>query len=579
MPRPKRTKLAPSAPSRVPLGPVPSVVNSLLQNSSPKSSRQETSTSDDSEGLVTKIKHGTGRRSANKPALMSGALAPGDTGGTRLRPPSAKQRAALSRVVRDAEYAKTIEASRRRREEATVKERENEILVPSSIPEAAVQQEATTTNPNQETVPSMTIERVRPDLIPKARATPAREPSILALSNIKRRPRQPSILQLGPSSASPSYNDLDEFDDFHPDDESTPFPIPKSHSRTTDTPISSSRSPPISRKRKLTPPEIQVRRSQSPTATSKPVTLTPPKPSINPDPDLYGISSDEASSEEPNLPLQRLAANSPPPQIWSDTMAPPESSSQSGSSPQPPTNSTRNHKLTTTSSPSNPRRPPRKANVLKPMTTATLQNLLPRRHPRKNAKSQNADPFDIPSDSDSHRSASIAAPASDADADELSRAAPAPSSSRRTTQRKAKSPIKSSNQPKRTKAPPSLAPAKPSTKRKAPTRKKNAPSAQSKQAATGAQPPAKTYTRRQRGRAASNKENDVSVSAPTQDKDATEKENEEDNEELISSLPADKGATANAELRKQAIKFKEVDKWSLEFEEVTASSSSPRDGR
>jgi hypothetical protein len=33
------------------------------------------------------------------------------------------------------------------------------------------------------------------------------------------------------------------------------------------------------------------------------------------------------------------------------------------------------------------------------------------------------------------------------------------------------------------------------------------------------------------------------------------------------------------ELKRAARKFEEVDKWELEFEEVTASSSSPRDGR
>lgn len=33
------------------------------------------------------------------------------------------------------------------------------------------------------------------------------------------------------------------------------------------------------------------------------------------------------------------------------------------------------------------------------------------------------------------------------------------------------------------------------------------------------------------------------------------------------------------ELKRAARKFKEVDKWELEFEEVTASSSSPKDAR
>jgi hypothetical protein len=72
--------------------------------------------------------------------------------------------------------------------------------------------------------------------------------------------------------------------------------------------------------------------------------------------------------------------------------------------------------------------------------------------------------------------------------------------------------------------------------------------------------------------------------APT----TSDKENEEiDPNDSLAPLPDDEGGEESQELeervgkelKRAARKFEEVDKWEMEFEECTASSSSPRDAR
>ena len=68
----------------------------------------------------------------------------------------------------------------------------------------------------------------------------------------------------------------------------------------------------------------------------------------------------------------------------------------------------------------------------------------------------------------------------------------------------------------------------------------------------------------------------------------SDKENEEiDLNDSLAPLPDDGGGEDSQELEKRvgkelkraARKFEEVDKWEMEFEDCTASSSSPRDAR
>ena len=70
----------------------------------------------------------------------------------------------------------------------------------------------------------------------------------------------------------------------------------------------------------------------------------------------------------------------------------------------------------------------------------------------------------------------------------------------------------------------------------------------------------------------------------------SDKENEEiDPDDSLAPLPDDDNASpensqelekrVGRELKEAARKFQEVDQWELEFEDITASSSSPRDAR
>ncbi|MCJ1252968.1 hypothetical protein MMC24_000774 [Lignoscripta atroalba] len=610
MPRPKRTKIAPSAP-------ITRVASAIPKNlSSPQSSVRAATNSDDSEGLVKRNRTGVNRRGvARQDARMSGALAPEDTEGARLRPPTGRQRAALSKVARDADHTRAIEALKRRRDEALAKTTENEkgeeVLIPSSMPNMA---ENPKTN-EEEATEVRTVERVRPASISKAHTTPAMDASVLAIANFKRRPRQPSILQLGRQIAQTNGSDNDEeLDDFQPDDESTPFHFSKSRLRIQSTPTSLSLSPHNlpsldSRKRKLTPPELQVPRSQSSVSQANHEHLRLEDEPVS---DLYGVSGDE---EEPPLPATRTT-RPPSPQIWSDTMAPPQSSSPSQESPKrtstakPPEQIRNNrtqpsHPFTITSTPKPPaeavlpsKTPPstksRKPNthLSKAMTTATLQNLLPRRRRRPPKRHAGGGEFDIPSSSDAEI---IDTTALSEDEDELSFHAPAIKHKRRRNDAL----VAAAAANKKNKNNKQTASKTTKDKRSAPSR-----IAQTTAAAANAakQPPptkgkvnsagaVKTYTRR-----VSDKEN---ASSTSQAEAEAEAETGHDDGSMVRPRPATNGEleleqeeggeregtsrspqdSSGIELKKLAMKFKEVDRWALEFEEVTASSSSPWDAR
>ncbi|KAF2877471.1 hypothetical protein BDV95DRAFT_481894 [Massariosphaeria phaeospora] len=111
----------------------------------------------------------------------------------------------------------------------------------------------------------------RPPSAIKVGATPAHETSILALTNFKRRARQPSLLRMVHQTTDVEDNDLsdpEEIDDFLPDDESTPLHVHKSAPDTEAvnniSGISLSSSESRGRKRKLSSPVVQVPRSSPP---------------------------------------------------------------------------------------------------------------------------------------------------------------------------------------------------------------------------------------------------------------------------------------------------------------------------
>ncbi|KAL9122605.1 MAG: hypothetical protein Q9187_000837 [Circinaria calcarea] len=571
MPRPKRSKIAPS----VPIQRVQTSTNTVNAKavSSPQSSLRDTTNSDDSEGLVKKNKTGLNRNGvARKDVFMSGALGPEDVGGTRSKPLTGRQRVALSRIVRETDHVRAIEALKRRRDEALAKESGEQAVVPSSMPEVDAVIEAHATS--EKVAETRSVERQRSSVVAKVQAIPATESSIFALANFKRRTRQPSILQIGRhDEPDVPIHSGEELDEFQPDDESTPFHLSKSRSQLQSTPrshltsSSSQRLPSSSsRKRKLTPPDMQVRQSQSPLVHSPPAAL-PTEALVRLQTTLYDLPNDE---EVPELELPSMrTVRAQTPDVWSDTMAPPQSSSPShepaqagrlvstakakvASARKPdPKQSKRN--LAPKPPTSNPK-VSNKPHPLKTITTASLQNLLPRR--RRRAPPHEANEFDIPGSSDAELDI-IDVPE---DEDELSSAAPLVKKTRAKPNNKVtrgkgikkgiKTGVGGKAQPKHPIQSLITAKSKP---------KQN--------------PPTKTYTRR-----VSDKEN----TALSDSSSLSEISTPTDNEDTASSPLKRAEPSAwkpSKELKTLAEKFKEVDQWTLEFEEVTASSSSPRDAR
>lgn len=123
----------------------------------------------------------------------------------------------------------------------------------------------------------------------------------------------------------------------------------------------------------------------------------------------------------------------------------------------------------------------------------------------------------------------------------------------------------------------------PATTRKTPGRRKaKAPETQQKtgQDSSG---PGRTYSRQ-----VSDKENEGKVHEQDDGNNDSQQPDTSSDAELSdeggqvgrkggAAVPAEVKATK--ELKTLAQKFQEVDAWQMEFEEVTASSSSPRDGR
>ena len=388
------------------------------------------------------------------------------------------------------------------------------------------------------------------------RGTPAQVGSALKIGNFKRRAREPSILGTAQKSQPrPLEYDDDDEDDFNPEDESTPLKLSKT--RNMNTSSASSSNP---RKRKLS--SVQVPRSSpslpSPRRSEPEETI----PATGPLSDEEADGSDLGSPESDHGLIPSIEGRSITPEILSETMAPPHSSSSAASSPEPalplhraPSRGRRPLRGRTpppmtqdspiSSPPSlthSPNRPVMAATKPKPkpkrqppppstFSTAQLQSLLPRRRRR-----QVRDPFDIPSSDDEVDISGLAS-----DDDELSHLTLRARSRRSAVSRRTPAPLKGP---------------------------RNA-----KSAAKGKQPATKrTYGAQ--ARATSDKENvgevdpDDSLGPLPDDVGNASSENSQELEKRVGK-----------ELKAAARKFQEVDKWELDFEEVTASSSSPKDAR
>jgi hypothetical protein len=185
----------------------------------------------------------------------------------------------------------------------------------------------------------------RPPSAIKVGATPAHERSILALTNFKRRARQPSLLRMVHQTTDVEDNDDDDLDlsDFedckyyphayssrlaltvfvcivHPNAESTPLPKPQTAARiegATDSGVNLSSSSSRGTKRKLSP-VVQVPRS-SPPYDPPPV---PDVESRSPSPSLPDVVRSTAEEENHDEGPERAEQ-----EVFSETMAPPMSSS------------------------------------------------------------------------------------------------------------------------------------------------------------------------------------------------------------------------------------------------------------
>ncbi|KAF4637371.1 hypothetical protein G7Y89_g722 [Cudoniella acicularis] len=382
------------------------------------------------------------------------------------------------------------------------------------------------------------------------RGTPA-VGSALKLGNFRRRPRQSSILGTAqkPRAHQSDFDDDDE-DDFNPDDESTPLNL----SKVRTTPSTGPNSNP--RKRKLS--SVQVSRSQSSPPLHSPANDEAEEtiPGTGPLSDVEDEHPAPSSPQED--PRPSIEAQSATPEPMSETMAPPHSSSSAPSSPEPafpaprargrPPSRGRNGRTppprTQDSPVSSPpslthspnrsyisKNQPKARKVLPPpstYSTAQLQNLLPRRR-RRTAR----DPFDIPSSDGEIDTSGLAS-----DDDELSHL-----NIRGRRQRSVFS--------------------------RTPGPSKKAPKSKPVPKSTG-KGIKRTYGARTT--ATSDKENeehdpDDSL-APIQDDGNESPENSQELEKRVGK-----------ELKKAARKFQEVDKWELEFEDVTPDTSSPMEAR
>ena len=529
-----------------------SAVSKQQKDVSPASSGRVTNATDDSDGLVTTQR---GVAGARRPIVaekftMTGALGEEET---RLRPPSKRTIEEVSRIAREAEYASTA-ADRRTAHATAARQSINNIQTASSLPGQA----ATRGGQMGSSAGTSAVHSRRPSIVSKGQQTPLGQSS-LGAAMFKKRPRQPSLLQTAQSQNLQSELDDDNasLDDFRPDDESTPLvkSLIKSHALGSS---SSRQLSSGSRKRKLASPEVQVPASQSEATLGSPsASEVPSQPLAQEDASqpVEGLE-EEPESPEPVLPSQ-YASQIPAPEIFSDTLAPPQSSSSPPSkakrrstrkapnqaAPKSKTlkqshnknsSTTRSTDTTTTISISPVRQP------LKPLTTATLQNLLPRRRIRHRAQKG---AYDFPSSSD----AELDTTALGEDEDELSFHAA-------KMRRKTKTPARTMQLGK-----------KATGKVSAKQHQTPAPVEKEKRIS-------KTYTRK------SLVESDVGSG------DEDEDEDEDDSLMPVKTkgkrkLDGEFDPKAKKEMERLARKFAEVDDYVLDFEDMTGSSSQMLDAR
>lgn len=531
MPRPARTKIQSrvTTTTRVAKPTAPKKAAPAATKPTSKQTRKATaalqSFSDDSDGLVTNTRATRAKRAA--PAQDSpGVINEADLEMTGALP--AETEAPANTIKPRTPVAKTAIGARTTRGSARLSASktspaaaQTQTLSPGDLAEGdSGFGDLTFSSLNSESPAHGT----RPPSAVKVGATPAHETSILALTNFKRRPRQHSLLRMVQQTTDVEDNDESglsntdnfDFDDFLPQDESTPLNKQRNTSEregANDSGAHLSSSGSRGRKRKLTP-VVQVPRSSPPfdppSGADVEESLRSPSPSL----------SDVLPSREV------IAQTQDDSEILSQTLAPPKSSSpvREATPPRTSPQQTRGRRrgragkqktynedsAEETETPAKQKRNA-KAKAQPGISTAQLKGLLPRRRNRIRAQ----DEYDLTSSEDVTQF--------DSDQDELSMPA------RRAGQRPGAGKLAS---PKATK--------KTARNKKAGTSTKAANKA------------SRTYSRR----ISSDKENN----AAEEDGETTEPSAVEVSDKL-------------AAIRK---KFEEIDDFELEFATVdTVTSSSP----
>jgi hypothetical protein len=503
------------------------------------------------ENIMDDIEHGSnspeievGRRERNTPAVENSSLAIGNFR-RRARQPSI--------LGRGAARARSSSVESNLAEDnglSTVGRTNTSVLATGNFRR----------RPRQGSILGRNTTAMAPSSMGLEMSTPAQVGSALKLGNFKRRARAPSILGTAQKARQqrPDYDDEDE-DDFDPEDESTPLNLSKTRNMT-----SSSASNP--RKRKLSTAQAPQSSpgSRSPQVEEDEERIPATGSVIDDEEDEERIPTtgsvvddeeeeNEAPSSPQEPPVPYVESRSVTPEPMSETMALPQSSSSIASSPEPPLPTRRpvsrgrrplrgrtpppatldspiSSPPSLTHSPNRPymtAKPKAKKEAPPPSTfsTAQLQALLPRRR-----RQTTRDPFDIPTSEDEAEETNLAS-----DEDELSHMN-VRARNRRSVFARTPAPSK-----KVIKAKP---PPKSTTK----------------------------HTYASHANVASDKENedvdpdDSLAPLPDDDGDGSP-ENSQELEQRVGQ-----------ELKKAARKFEEVDKWELEFEDVTGSSS-PKDAR
>ncbi|OHF02590.1 hypothetical protein CORC01_01986 [Colletotrichum orchidophilum] len=488
--------------------------------------------------------------------------------------------------------------------DTTLGDDEDDAAAPPSAPRSEASTFSVSHFRRRGRAPSISINKDDAPIRPSSRGVGG-TPSISSTFNIglfKRRQREPSILGTAqkeraqrPIELSSGSESDEDGEDFEPEAESTPLqnrrrtqPPPATELESESQQVLAPDSQPTEKDAEPTSASSRKRKSiESHEATERPGkasrTESEPAPELDDDDD-----SDSELSELPSpvlTPTRPSAFPRPVTPNQDDIMAPPESSDSEDNNEawpdirtlakqrrrQAPATPTRDGNISDASSPPSLTHSPnfpatrnkskQKKQVKAPkVTTADLTGLLPRRRAKKNR-----DPYgmDDSEDEDAHNSDTAQ------DDDELSYA------DTRTRSRRAKA-----------------TPLNRSTANRPPSRGGRAAAAAGKPKAT---PPSTRASTRTYSRRLSDKENEGEGEGEGEGEDETESAEAEAGAEPEAGFEGDSfapirddvpesqessdPARSADELKKATRKFKEVDRWELEFEEVTEGSSPQRDAR